>query len=863
MTTRSLFGIILLVSMVLALGIGTLPVIQIARATITGRPTVYFFNGTNITTGDPLSVPAFLGTGQYLAIDLRNTSISGAQIWVWFSKDGSATIASGDAVYIGPIYMGDVVASTPATIQVPVYAPFNKTVGDYVAVSIGYNWVNITKLPGMFDGGTTYWIKVTDVNPSERPNIPSSDVAVSTNRLMFEPSFDAYSVVDNDFTTVPNEPIIVRGYSTAIGGEYDVTVDSSVVATVSTQVITEPAVPPNPEWTWGGFEAQIEAPDLELRLGTENASSFTVSVMNNSATLASWNFTQEPRRVCIDSTPYENEGDYTGSLILNTGEQYSIRMRNFPYEGSVDIKLDNTVIATNVALDEHGSVLNYTIVIPYLPSGTYNMTFTDNDGVVYWFKVTVNLTVTPYITVEPTEGYVGDQVTVCGYNFNAYEGQNINIWFHVSSITGMYYRALNFTVPAPHWCVVITVPNATYGSHYVLATEDDPLAPQYTTTPPNEIARTEFFVKSKLVVEPAKVSCNGEMLKIIGTGFPGHHDYDIIIDMSYFYLARSDDYGFLHAKVPVTGCCCGGVHSVALYDSSGPAVPVAVAYFNVTGPTLQDVMNRLDSINGSLVSIQGDIAVIQTQLGDVRVGIDDLKAMITSMGDEVLLKLDDMNSSLANLVITKNGEVVATITAQIDELRPIIRDINNGVATIQTNLGTVMADASAILGNQARILELVVVNNNTLAVIQTKVGEVLASINAVNDLINSKVLVDTGNILSKLDSVMGSLADIKSMSTDVKGGINDIKNSLSGLNGKVDDLSGKIDSSTSTLSSKIDKSTGDLSSKIDNLGTSITDKLSKSTGDLTNLVNMYGITSIILIIIAIVAALYGAFRKKP
>ena len=420
---------------------------NVARATITERPVVYFYNGTTDVTGDPLQVPAILGSGQYLALDLSAMTITGAQIWIWFSKTGGATIEPPDAVFIGPIYVGDVISSNTTSVQVPVYEPFSKMLGDYVTVNVGNNWVNITKLPGIFEGGVLYWIKITDVDPRFRDSIPSSDVAVSTNRIEFTSSFYAYTNVNTgDGEAVPDEPVTAGAYTTPIGEEYNITVNGNLIATVTTQTYTEPATDINPEWNWTGFETTFKAPDLEL-LYPDSSSTFNVSIINSTSGVvyATFTFTQPPRKVFIDGAPYGHE-DTTATLTLYTGQDYNVTVINFPYKGTVEISLNGTyVMASNVALNETGGIDYVTITVPYVPhSGVYNFTVKDNHGIIYWFLV--NVQIVPFIEVVPDEGYVGDVVLVYGYYFNDYVGDYINIWFKINSTH--YALVANFTVQA-------------------------------------------------------------------------------------------------------------------------------------------------------------------------------------------------------------------------------------------------------------------------------------------------------------------------------------------------------------------------------------------------------------------------------
>lgn len=844
---------------------------NIAKATITNRPVLYFYDGTTDVTGDPIQVPAILSTGQYLAIDMSAMTITGAQVWIWFSKTGGATIEPPDAVFIGPIYVGDIVGTTAKSVQVPVYAPFNKVLGDYITVNVGNNWVNITKLPGLFEAGVLYWIKVTDVDPRFRATIPSSDVAVSTNRIEFTSAFYAYTNVNTgDEEAVPDEPVTAGGYATPIGEDYNITLDyltitGEFVAKVTTQLYTEPATSINPEWNWTGFEVTFKAPDLELRY-TDSAAPFDVNIINatDGTPYATFTFQQPPRKVFINFVLYAHEYDYSGTLTLETGHEYNVTVINFPYKGTIEVSLNGTyVMASNVALNETGGIDYITVTVPYVPhSGVYNFTVKDNHDVIYWFLVYVKIV--PFIEVVPDEGYVGDTVLVYGYYFNDYVGDYINIWFQINSTH--YALVANFTVPAVNWVANIVVPHASCDVKEVIATTDLTGTSSPTDTIPSSsiIDDTTFKVLPKLVVEPSVFPNDGRSVAVIGTGFCEYYSYTVTVDNHYLIDTLANGTGDLYVELVATGFT-PGLHAVVLYPykdyySVMNRVPEFVAYFNVTGTTLEDVMAKLDEIesmlsdmSGTLLVIKDNVAYLVSETQSISLSIDDLKVMITQLGDSIELKLDDVNSSLAKLVIKKGDEVVGTLTTKLSDLDAKITDVSNNVVTISTVLGDVKTTVDDLKNGQAEIKDLIKTKSGDIvAVIDTAKGDILAELSTVEDLIKNGVKVDTENILAKIDELKSSVGTVSDKLDALAASLDNVKSSLDDIKSSVSAVKSSVEDVKSSVSSAI-------SSAVDDLKTTIEDKANSVSGS----VSTYGLVNLILILIAIILTAYvGFFHKK-
>ena len=862
MNRSKLAGIAYTLILVLSLLASTATVTRVAHATITGRPTLYYVdeNGDTHPANDPLSVPAvFTDPDQRLAISLKEMDIGGAQIWIWFSKTGGAVIEPEDAVFLGPIYLGDIIGSTSKNVSVKVYYPFSEYVSDdnpatpevEINVEIGNNWVNITQLPGIFEAGVNYWIKITDVDPRLKYSIPSSDVSVSTNRINFTATFYAYSKIGGDLEAVPDELISVGGYAVSPGGKYNITLyylakTEVVYANVTAETQTEPAGDINPEWTWTGFVKEFHAPDLELRYPPPDETesmTFTVKVINATEATdvkASFTFDQPPRKVYFPSDGAETlieHGDQTAAIELETGKEYNITLANFPSNGYVEIKFNGTwaVEPSRIDLNATGGVYNATITILYnVPeTGVYNFTIKDNHGVIYWFLVKV--VISPGISIEPSKGHVGDVAVVTGIMFNDYVGKRINIWFQVNDT---HYRLVaNWTLHAPSWSISIVIPHATKGNKSVVVTEDlggNKVYEQKEAVTP-AIAETVFEVIPKLVVEPSEFPADyGEIVYVAGTGFDPAESYKLAVDNQFLQEGlKANGTGDLYVTLVGAGFA-PGLHVVALYENI--TEPAFYALFTVTPPegaaTLDDVMSELE---------------------DIKTGVSDLKEMLTQLGDQLILKLEEVHDDLVSVIVEKGDEVVLEITARLDELEPVITDVAGDVAYVRTVVGEMVLDVDELVDGQAEIKSLITTaKGDVVASISTAKGDILAELSTIEELISSGVKADTAKILSEISALKTAIKDSEILSKleelaatleDVSSkvaGIDDIKSTVVDVKSAVSDLAGMEE---------------DIKSYIDDAAKDVKDSVSGT-------VSAYGIAGIVLAIIVLALVALSIFRKR-
>ncbi|MGF3498013.1 MAG: hypothetical protein ACQXXL_00055 [Candidatus Methanosuratincola sp.] len=725
MDTKKIFSVSIVAILLLPAIFAAFPLVA---ATITERPVVYY--------EDNATDPVYVAAGSEISIWTGNMTITGAQVWLWLSKSGSADadLNAGDRWYAGPFYMGDVLSSSIKTETITPPAPFNQEGRNYT-YTVGNHWINGT-VPFMVEGDVYYWLKLTDVNPVTTPSIPSSDVGVSTNRIKFTGGF---------FMTpeegAPNTPVDVSGYAVPADMTYNITQNGTFVANVSVQTHNESG------WLWTGFSYTFPIVDLKnmVLCGEEDMDesfeNVTVKVVNESATTVDeFYFGEYYRQVWVDSDAWNCNGspgsdsymsahgceygcDHDCSLVFYTGKDYNVTLKWFPYMGSASIYLNSTLVASNIALDEDGSVGNYTITIPYMPSGTYYFKVIDNNNVQYNFTVCV--VQVPTITFDPNKGGCGDQVTLKFVNMADYIGEYVTVWFDFSPALGDenedgipddLVMLANVSVPSSSFEITVTVPHSAGGPRDVFLGNINGsalLIEQINQT--NALINTTFLVTPRVWVDPASFNNDGLTFWVYGCGFlvseygpdGEYHNYSLNDpSMGYnvkYWVAVDNQFiavgaGTGQVAANYTGDIAvqlvkagfrPGTHVVSFYIKDRCDIydygydhnyygTVAgnfplYAYGTFTVGTTGDLV--VDMINAKLVSIEDDIATIQTDLGTVKTSISSLDAKVVALQGDV-----------------------ATIQTTLGTLSGKVTAIEGNVATIKTDVGTIKADVSSVMG---------------------------------------------------------------------------------------------------------------------------------------------------------------------
>ena len=275
----------------------------------------------------------------------------------------------------------------------------------------------------------------------------------------------------------------------------------------------------------------------------------------------------------------------------------------------------------------------------------------------------------------------------------------------------------------------------------------------------------------------------------------------------------------------------------------------------------------------NLSAVEQGIVQIITQLGVITTQLSDMQELLSAVGDQVLLMVDtvgglnDTVSGLANIVVMKGDEIIATLSASLQELDAKVVDVRDGVATLDTKLGEMQMTLS---DGQAQITGLVEKNGQLLVQIN---DAITASASQLRDLIENGVRVDISNLASatqsnfnkvlnevanansaladvntKVSAIQGDLSDLSGRVTAVQSDLADTKTTLSGVKATVDTLPSKIDE----VSGKVDQLSSKLDTVQDNVVSSVDSAKSRAT--------VFGAINLILILI--VAALVYVFSRR-
>ncbi|MEM1643382.1 MAG: hypothetical protein QXS70_03155, partial [Desulfurococcaceae archaeon] len=706
--------------------------------------------------------------------------------------------------------------------------------------------------------------------------IPSSDVGVSTNRLVFTPIYE-YRTANNlgfldGLGVIPKEPITVSGSAVPLENHtiyvvYDA--ESINLGTYSPTVMQAPTQYTGGTWSWAKFSATALTPDLGL---ASPDSPVKMDLVVYSPSLGNLTLPpplyELPRVAEFNNVAVDHEGDYSGIIVCDTGAQYPVSIGNFTYKGWAVTAIENVTLGyyrvlANVTLGAFGNA-TYNVKIPTdVPfTGKYNITITDNNGFKYWFTVFVKIA--PYIEISPEEGFVGDPVEIYGYFFNDYVNTTINIWFQVNSTTALLVKEYNVTTA--NWTLTIIVPNATCGPKLIIVTTDIGSEGEYKDVGTVHSSRisdatvAEFIVKPKIVVVPSVVKLDGSTVALIGTGFCSFIDteevYSVVVDNQYMTNVIADEVGRLYVELVAAGLA-PGLHSVALYPHDpiyyywwplSERVPAFTALFTVLG-------NTTDDLAVLLMQLGSQVSGLQLTADQIVYLVTLLRSDVGVVGDKVdalSIQLGNVNASLAQLIISKGNEVIGVVNVKTGELLNALNALGDNMTLKLSNVNASLAQLIIAKGNEvvaAIGVKLDALNATLVSVagdvayIKTVVGTLSVNLtdlrNAqaeIKDLVVSsagevKALITTsaGNITASIDAVKALvqaglpvdtgtiLSRIDALRTSV-GGVSDkldgLAATLSGVDSKVNDIK-SLATDTKSLATDIKNALPNLATKTD------------------------------------------------
>ena len=285
------------------------------------------------------------------------------------------------------------------------------------------------------------------------------------------------------------------------------------------------------------------------------------------------------------------------------------------------------------------------------------------------------------------------------------------------------------------------------------------------------------------------------------------------------------------------------------------------AYMDIVG-NQQQILQLLDTINATLVEVSDGVAYIATTVGTIQVGVEDLQTLVADAADAIIMKLDEE----VIVAIQQNGETLAQIKASIDALQPVITGIADGVAEIQTTLGTVQASIDELKQLNMEIKGMVEENGQLLVEINTSVGTIRTTLDALQGLVENQVVTGIGNIQTELQAlgetgqqILAAAQAIQEQTAkidDVRSGIADLKESVTGINNKVDQAKTEITNSVNTAKEEV---VGTIGQKIEQLRQDIqqqTQQASEQAQQASGTAQTWGIINAVLSLAVLAAAGY-------
>ena len=210
-----------------------------------------------------------------------------------------------------------------------------------------------------------------------------------------------------------------------------------------------------------------------------------------------------------------------------------------------------TMVVATGTVPADGSV-GAPFTVPVFPRGTYNVTVTT--PVDSTAAPLPTFTVTPQISISTTSGAVADQISISGNGFNP--NQVITI-----CLDNVGFTSVNSDSQGVFSNAVVTVPQASAGSHVIVAKDLSGSSPGVT-----------FSITSKISLSADKGTV-GSTISSSGTGFAAGSKVSFFVDsLSISRTAITDSSGkFTNVSLAIPAIA-GGTHTIkaqdALYNSA-------------------------------------------------------------------------------------------------------------------------------------------------------------------------------------------------------------------------------------------------------------------------------------------------------
>lgn len=240
-----------------------------------------------------------------------------------------------------------------------------------------------------------------------------------------------------------------------------------------------------------------------------------------------------------------------GSTAGEVGDQVTVNGNGFQASSSVDILFDTIIVAT-VTASPAGIISNATFTVPPSAQGVHEITGKDAIGPTPG----VNYTVSPTMTVAPTEGGVNDQVTVSGQGFAA--DDTITISFDGAAVATSPATVTTNSVGS--FTATFVVPTAGQGDHPVRAEDVT-----------GNFATETFSIGQSMSITPTQ-GLVGDQVTVSGSGFDAAKSVTItfggvVVTTTPAVITTSVNGSF--SATFIVPSAANGAHAVVAEDASG------------------------------------------------------------------------------------------------------------------------------------------------------------------------------------------------------------------------------------------------------------------------------------------------------
>lgn len=428
------------------------------------------------------------------------------------------------------------------------------------------------------------------------------------------------------------------------------------------------------------------------------------------------------RQIALD-----DRNGYSLAAITMTGAGFDpLSTISLTWDGNPLLALPSP-LTTNIS----GSFTAF-FTVPKDAAGLHYVNATDLNG----HKASDTYTIVPFISITPEGLYQDDLAWITGRGFSG-----------SSTITVTWDGTQLATIPpvittdiVGDFTTSFRIPVNTFGNHRVVVVDQN-----------GNIVSVQYLISSSIIdvsLDVGSLYFRGEVAEFYALVSQNGQLFDASSLTATLFLPNGTsqnlsagitwvDIGTYRVDYIVPGNATPGTYTLVMYVSrdfdGARCTGSALKAFQVSG-TFDRMNTTLESINGTVGSLSLDTGPI-------------------------LIKLDEINATIASLNLTSNGEILAlisttagNITSRLDVINASLSSINNQIATISTSFGPIHIDLDSIDAQIALI-------KGNMALVKSIVGSMNISLTNLTPILtriqggNVTFQTDLGTIEVKLDDL--------------------------------------------------------------------------------------------------------------